>query len=102
MDGTWKPGFYYGSVKDGFTGTRAVRAEGLGEDEGRDRREEAADPVRQVALVLRADLRPGGQAEDPEGQVPRPEHEGGIAALYSMQWLVKGVIGSVSHVQPPG
>ncbi len=22
--------------------------------------------------------------------------------LYSMQWLVKGVIGSVSHVPPPG
>ena len=22
--------------------------------------------------------------------------------LYSMQWLVKGVVGSVSHVPPPG
>ena len=26
----------------------------------------------------------------------------GIKDLYSMQWLVKGVIGSVSHVPPPG
>ena len=45
-------------------GPGALRAEGLGEDEGRDRREEAADPLRQVARVLRPDLRPERQAED--------------------------------------
>ena len=28
MNGTWKPGFYYGTIKDGFTKHRAVRAEG--------------------------------------------------------------------------
>ena len=26
----------------------------------------------------------------------------GIKDLYSMQWLVRGVVGSVSHVPPPG
>ena len=31
-----------------------------------------------------------------------PNTKPGIDALYSMQWLVKGVVGSVSHVQPPG
>ena len=77
INGTWKPGFYYGSVKDGFTSLAAYGPEGLGEDEGRDRREEAADPLRKVALVLRSDLRPERQAEAREGQVPRPEHEGG-------------------------
>ncbi len=37
MNGTWKTGIYYGSIKDGFTTARAVRHERLGEDEGADR-----------------------------------------------------------------
>ena len=27
MNGTWKTGFYYGTLKDGFTEARAVRPE---------------------------------------------------------------------------
>ena len=38
----------------------------------------------------------------PKGKCLDPNTKAGIDALYSMQWLVKGVVGSVSHVQPPG
>ena len=41
MNGTWKTGFYYGNLKDGFVGPRAVRPEGQREDEGGDRGEES-------------------------------------------------------------
>ena len=38
----------------------------------------------------------------PKGTCLDPKTQAGIADLYSMQWLVKGVVGSVSHVPPPG
>ena len=68
MNGTWKTGSYYGSMADGFTGHRPVRAEGLGQDEGRDRREEEGDHRRQVLRVPGPDLRPERQAAGPEGE----------------------------------
>ena len=34
MDGTWKTGFYYGNMKDGFIEPGAVRPQGEREDEG--------------------------------------------------------------------
>jgi len=43
-----------------------------------------------------------GKVQIPKGKCLDPKTTSGINALYSMQWLVKGVIGSVSHVQPPG
>ena len=89
MNGTWKTGIYYGSMKDGFTmlapfgpsvsaATKALIAAAAG-----------ADQERQVVRVQRPDLRPEGQAA----------HQGGRSArrvddLTSMDWLVKGVIGS--------
>ncbi len=43
-----------------------------------------------------------GKLKIPKGKCLDPNTKAGIDALYSMQWLVKGVVGSVSHVQPPG
>ena len=54
MDGTWKSGFYYGNMKDGFIGHRSVRAEGECGDEGEDRGQADADHQRHVQRVLRA------------------------------------------------
>ena len=79
----------------------AVRAEGLGEDEGADRR------ARQKAIENGTFNEFCGPVYDQAGKLMVPkgkclDRTRGINELYSMQWLVKGVIGSVSHVQPPG
>ena len=44
----------------------------------------------------------GGKLKIAKGKCLDPNTKAGIDALYSMQWLVKGVLGSVSHVPPPG
>ena len=90
MNGTWKSGFYYGSIKDGFTNLAPYGPSVVGEDEGRDRGEAAGDRQREVQRVLRPGERPERQGADPEGQVRRPDQHD----LYSMQWLVQGVVGS--------
>ena len=43
-----------------------------------------------------------GKVRIAKGKCLDPKTKAGIDALYSMQWLVKGVIGSVSHIPPPG
>ena len=43
MNGTWKPSFYYGSIKDGFTKLAPFGAERLGGDEGGGRGEDGPD-----------------------------------------------------------
>ena len=53
VNGTWKTGSYYGSMATASPG-RPVRAEGLGQDEGRDRRQEEGDHGRDVLRVHRA------------------------------------------------
>ena len=68
MNGTWKPGFYYGTIKDGFTEHRSVRPEGQREDEGGHRGEEEGDRRGQVQRLHRAAVRPVGQAGRAEGQ----------------------------------
>ena len=94
MAGTWKPGFYYGSIKDGFTGPRAVRPRRERGDEGRDRRQDEGDRGR-----ARSTSSPGplydqsGKLRVPKG-VRMDVLKGGTNSLYGMNWLVKGVIGS--------
>ena len=88
MDGTWKSGFYYGSIKDGFT-KLAPFGPGV-----------SAATKTTIAKKLQA-LRSGtfyefsGPLYDQKGALKvakgkRPT----INDLYSMNWLVKGVIGS--------
>ena len=54
---------------------RAVRPQGLGEDESRDQREEEGAHLRHVLRVHGAALRPEGQAPSPEGQADDPSRD---------------------------
>jgi basic membrane protein A len=88
MNGTWKSGFYYGSIKDGFTAlapfgpsvtaaTKAAIAKKMKEIESGSFYE-FAGPLYDQKGTLR---------------VPKGKHLT-VKDLYSMNWLVKGVIGS--------
>jgi basic membrane protein A len=88
MDDTWKPGFYYGSIKDGFT-KLAPFGPGV-----------SAASKAAIAKKLQA-LRSGtfyefaGPLYDQKGTLKVAKGKRlGINDLYSMNWLVKGVIGS--------
>jgi basic membrane protein A len=96
MAGTWKPGFYYGSIKDGFTKLApygpSVSA-----------KTKALIGAKQAAIESGKFNEFCGPVTDQAGKVMIPKGKClGVKDLYSMQWLVKGVVGSVSHVLPPG
>jgi basic membrane protein A len=88
MNGTWKPGFYYGSIKDGFTGlapygpsvtsaTKAIIAK------------------KQAQIVSGKFYEFTGPLYDQSGKLRvKPGIRLTIPQLYAMNWLVKGVIGS--------
>ena len=94
--GTWKPGFYYGSINDGFTKLAPYGPS------------VTAKTKAAIAAKLAA-LKSGkfnvfqGPLYDQSGKlmVPAGKRLKVLPDLYSMQWLVKGVLGSVSHVPPP-
>jgi basic membrane protein A len=93
MNGTWKSGFYYGSIKDGFTGLApygpsvsaktkaAIRAKMKAIESGKFY--EFKGPLYDQSGKLRV-------AKGVRMQVLK----GGTNSLYGMNWLVKGVIGS--------
>ena len=93
MNGTWKPGFYYGNIKDGFTGlapygpdvsaaTKAKIAAKMAWLKGH-QNAEFTGPLYDQSGKLRV-------AKGQKMQVLK----GGSNSLYGMNWLVKGVIGS--------
>jgi basic membrane protein A and related proteins len=102
MNGTWKPGFYYGSVKDGFTSIAPYGPSVSAATKAKIAKVRA----QMVAGTFHAFCGPisdqGGAVKIKKGQCLDPNTKAGINALYSMQWLVKGVQGAVSHVLPPG
>ncbi len=95
--GTWKPGFYYGTIKDGFTGLAPYGPK-------------VSAKTKALIAKKRAELVSGkfavfqGPIYDQKGKlmVPKGKRLKVLPDLYSMQWLVKGVEGSVSKVLPPG
>jgi basic membrane protein A len=96
MNGTWKPGFYYGSINDGFTKLAPYGPSVTAKTK-------AAIAAKLAALksgkfnVFQGPLYDqGGKLMVKAGQRLKV-----LPDLYSMQWLVKGVLGSVSHVPPP-
>jgi len=93
MNGTWKTGFYYGSIKDGFTGLAPYGPS------------VSASTKSSIATKLNA-IKSGsffeftGPLYDQTGKlrvksgVKMGVLNGGTNSLYGMNWLVKGVVGS--------
>jgi len=88
MNGTWKSGFYYGTIKDGFTGL-AKYGPGV------------SAKTKTLIAKWNAKLRANRGAEftgplyDQSGKLRIPAGKKmTVQQLYSMNWLVKGVIGS--------
>ena len=95
--GTWKPGFYYGSINDGFTKLAPYGPSVTAKTK-------AAIAAKLAALKSGKFAVFQGPLYDQSGKlmVPAGKRLKVLPDLYSIQWLVKGVLGSVSHVPPPG
>ena len=70
MNGTWKTGIYYGSLKDGFTKLAPFGKGVSAKTKALIATAEGADQERQVERVQRPDLRPERQAADQDGPAP--------------------------------
>jgi basic membrane protein A len=93
MAGTWKPGFYYGTINDGFT---KLAPYGPG----------VSAKTKALIAKYRTKLEKGsfyeftGPLYDQKGKLRVKKGarmqilKGGTNSLYGMNWLVKGVIGS--------
>ncbi len=94
--GTWKPGFYYGSINDGFTKLAPYGPSVTAKTK-------AAIAAKLAALKSGKFAVFQGPLYDQSGKlmVPAGKRLKVLPDLYSIQWLVKGVLGSVSHVSPP-
>jgi basic membrane protein A len=88
IDGTWKTGFYYGSIKDGFTdiapfGPRVTA------------KTKAAIRAKRAALISGTFYEFTGPLYDQKGKLRVPAGKKlTVKDLYAQNWLVKGVIGS--------
>ena len=93
MNGTWKPGFYYGNISDGFT---KVAPYGPGVSA----KTKALIAAKEAQLKAHPDAEFTGPLYDQSGKlrvakgVQMQVLKGGTNSLYGMNWLVKGVIGS--------
>ena len=93
MNGTWTPGFYYGSIKDGFTGLAPY-----GPDVSAATKAKIA--AKKAAIESGKFFEFNGPLYDQSGKLRVAKGKrmgvlnGGTNSLYGMNWLVKGVIGS--------
>jgi len=88
MDGTWKPGFYYGSIKDGFTDLAPFGPKVSEETK-------AAIAAKKKAIVDGSFYEFTGPLQDQSGKTRVAAGKKlTVEDLYAMNWLVKGVIGS--------
>jgi len=93
MNGTWKPGFYYGTINDGFTKLAPYGPN-------------VKLKTKALIALYQSKLKKGsfyeftGPLYDQKGKlrvakgVKMQVLKGGTNSLYGMNWLVKGVIGS--------
>lgn len=97
INGSWKSGFYYGTIKDGFTGLAPYGPKVTAKTK-------AAIAAKRKAIVSGTFSVFQGPLYDQSGklQVPAGKRLKVLPDLYSMQWLAKGVVGKVSTVAPPG
>ena len=95
MDGTWKSGFYYGSIKDGFTGLAPYGPSVTAATK-------AAIATKEKAIENGTFYEFTGPLWDQSGKLRLPKGQrmqvlqGGTNSLYGMNWLVKGVVGSAT------
>jgi basic membrane protein A len=88
MNGRWKTGFYYGSIKDGMIdiapyGPKVTAAT------------KAKIAAKKKALVNGTFYEFAGPLYDQSGKLRVPKGKRlSVNDLYAMDWLVKGVIGS--------
>jgi basic membrane protein A and related proteins len=88
MAGTWKSGFYYGSIKDGFTGLAPYGP-------GVTSATKSAIASKKKAIENGSFYEFTGPLYDQKGKLKVPAGKKlTVTDLYSMNWLVKGVIGS--------
>jgi len=93
MNGTWKPAFYYGSIKDGFTGLAPY-----GPDVSAATKAKIAATMKKIENGTFYEFT--GPLYDQNGKLRVSKGQkmqvlkGGTNSLYGMNWLVKGVIGS--------
>ncbi len=88
MAGTWKSGFYYGSLKDGFVGLAPYGPKVTAATK-------AAIAKRKAQLVSGSFYEFRGPLYDQSGKLRLPAGKKlTVTDLYAMDWLVKGVIGS--------
>src|SRR5580765_67388 len=88
MDGTWKSGFYYGTLKDGFT-----RLAPYGPSVSA--KTKAMISKRRAEMVAGKFAPLAGPLYDQSGKLRVPKgHVMTVKERYAMNWLVKGVIGS--------
>jgi basic membrane protein A len=88
MNGSWKTGFYYGSLKDGFVGLASYGP-------GVDAATKAAIAAKKAALIKGTFYEFAGPLYDQSGKLRvKKGQKLTVKDLYAMNWLVKGVIGS--------
>jgi len=88
MNGTWKSGFYYGGIKDGFTGLAPYGPKVPAATK-------AAIAKKKQQLESGSFYEFAGPLYDQSGKLRVPKGKRmTVNDLYAMNWLVKGVIGS--------
>jgi basic membrane protein A len=95
MNGTWKPGFYYGSIKDGFTGLAPYGPNVSAKTKARIAKKMTAIENGSFYEFTGPLYDQSGKLRVPKG-VRMQVLKGGTNSLYGMNWLVKGVIGSAT------
>ncbi len=88
MDGTWKTGFYYGTIKDGMIGIAPYGPKVSAATK-------AAIAKKRAQLVSGKFYEFAGPLYDQKGKLRIPKGKRmSVKDLYAMDWLVRGVIGS--------
>jgi basic membrane lipoprotein Med (substrate-binding protein (PBP1-ABC) superfamily) len=88
MNGTWKSGFYYGTLKDGFTRLAPYGPSVTAKTK-------AMIAAKRKAMIAGTFAPLAGPLYDQSGKLRVPKgHVMTIKERYAMNWLVKGVIGS--------
>jgi basic membrane protein A len=88
MDGSWKTGFYYGTMKDGFTGLAPYGPKVS-------KATKAKIAAKKAAILNGSFYEFAGPLYDQKGKLRVKKGQRlTVKDLYAMNWLVKGVIGS--------